>query len=68
SLERVLKQIVRKFLVASLRDKKLKKQVINIQEVKNYLKKEMFDYTQKDEFSIPGIVNGMAYTQYGGDL
>lgn len=28
----------------------------------------MFDYTQKDEFSIPGIVNGMAYTQYGGDL
>lgn len=68
SLERVLKQIVRKFLVASLRDKKLKKQVINIPEVKHYLKKEVFDYTQKDEFSIPGIVNGMAYTQYGGDL
>ncbi|QZX49457.1 endopeptidase La [Mycoplasma sp. E35C] len=68
SLERVLKQIVRKFLVASLRSKSLKSQTIDIPEVKHYLKKEVFDYTQKDEQTIPGIVNGMAYTQYGGDL
>ncbi|MDC4163667.1 endopeptidase La [Mycoplasma bradburyae] len=68
SLERVIKQIVRKFLVAALRDKKLKTQTIGVEEVKHYLKKEIFDYTQKDEVTIPGIVNGMAYTQYGGDL
>lgn len=66
-LERTIQQVARKFLVCNQKSG-LKSEVIGIKEVKHYLKKEMFDYTVRDDDSIPGIVNGMAYTQYGGDL
>lgn len=68
-LERVIQQIVRKYLVERLtgKDKKLTK-VITPKAVEEYLGKKKFDMTLKDKQAIPGIVNGMAYTSAGGDL
>ncbi len=42
--------------------------VIDAKEVNRLLGKRKFDLTLKDKEAIPGIVNGMAYTQAGGDL
>lgn len=67
NLERKIQEISRKFLVANQKNN-LKSQVVDVKVVKNYLKKEIFDYTIRDEDTIPGIVNGMAYTSTGGDL
>ncbi len=67
SLERKIQEIIRKFLVANQK-KNLESQTIDVKAVKGYLKKEIFDYTVRDEDAIPGIVNGMAYTSTGGDL
>ena len=66
-LERLIRQITRKFIVKQQKNK-IKTQEIGIEEVKDYLKKEIYDYTSKDKDSIPGVVNGMAYTTTGGDL
>ncbi|WP_027120165.1 endopeptidase La [[Mycoplasma] testudinis] len=66
-LERTIQQIARKFLVRSQKGE-IENQKIDIKAVKYYLKKEIFDYTTRDEDAIPGIVNGMAYTSSGGDL
>lgn len=66
-LERQIRQIVRKHVVAELKGKKVTN-LIGIDEVKKYLGKEKFDPTLKEKTSIPGIVNGMAYTSAGGDL
>lgn len=66
-LERTIQQIARKFLVRSQKGD-VKTQEIDIKAVKFYLKKELFDYTIRDEDTIAGIVNGMAYTSTGGDL
>lgn len=66
-LERIIQQIVRKYVVDFQKTGKTK-QVVDILLVKKYLKKELYDYTLKDENPIPGVVNGMAYTSTGGDL
>lgn len=66
--ERCIRKIARKFVVEQSSNKDLKSDVIDEKRVSHYLKKEIFDYTQKDEKSIPGVVNGMAYTAFGGDL
>ncbi len=66
-LERQIRQIIRKFVVAELKGQKTPSS-IEIPEVKLYLGKEKFDPTLKEKTAIPGIVNGMAYTSAGGDL
>lgn len=65
--ERLVRQIARKFVVRQHKEN-LKSEVIDVDKVKFYLKKEIYDYTTKDKVSIPGVVNGMAYTTAGGDL
>ncbi|MDE6563156.1 MAG: endopeptidase La [Malacoplasma sp.] len=66
-VERAIRQIARKFVVRQQKEK-LTSQTIGIDEVKFYLKKEIYDYTKKDKEYMPGVVNGMAYTSAGGDL
>ncbi|MEG1821171.1 MAG: endopeptidase La [Malacoplasma sp.] len=66
-VERCVKQIVRKFIVRQEKEN-IKSEIIDVEKVKFYLKKELYDYTFKDRESIPGVVNGMAYTTVGGDL
>ncbi len=66
-LERLINKIARKFIVKQLH-KKIKNQIIDINAVKEYLDKEIYDFNVKDEKNLPGVVNGMAYTLAGGDL
>ncbi|ALA31164.1 peptidase [Mycoplasmoides pneumoniae 19294] len=66
-LERLIQQIVRKYIV-NLQKTGEQQVVVDVDLVKKYLKKEIFDYTVRDEDALPGIVNGMAYTPTGGDL
>ncbi len=66
-LERCTRQISRKFVVRQQKNE-IQNETIGIEEVKKYLKKELYDYTVKDKEPIPGVVNGMAYTSAGGDL
>ncbi|MCF0217767.1 MAG: endopeptidase La [Malacoplasma sp.] len=66
-VERAIRQIARKFVVRQQKEN-IKSQVIGVDEVKFYLKKEIYDYTKKDKEYMPGVVNGMAYTTAGGDL
>lgn len=67
-LKQSLSQIARKFIQKQELDKTLKSLNVDIEQVKEYLSKEKYEHTVKDELSIPGVVNGMAYTEYGGDL
>ena len=69
-LERLIRKICRKIVVELLLKKlnKIPTKVINLKQVKFYLGKEIFEYTCNEKEMIPGIVNGMAYTQAGGDL
>lgn len=66
-VERCIRQVVRKFIVRQEKEN-IKSEIINVDKVKFYLKKELYDYTFKDKESIAGVVNGMAYTTVGGDL
>lgn len=66
-LERLIQRIARKFIVR-MNKGEIDHQVIDNEAVKTYLKKEMYNYTKRDEEPVPGVVNGMAYTSAGGDL
>ncbi len=66
-LERLINKIARKFVMKQLH-KKLQTQTVGINEVREYLDKEIFEYNVTEEYNIPGVVNGMAYTTAGGDL
>lgn len=67
-LERLINKIARKFIVKQLHDKNIKNEIIDIEAVRKYLDKEIFEYNVREKENIPGIVNGMAYTSAGGDL
>lgn len=66
-LERLLNKIARKFIVKFL-NKKITTEEIIADNVKEYLGKQIFDYTKKENESQIGVVTGLAYTQYGGDI
>lgn len=66
-LERLIRKILRKYIVAEMKGHKLPTKV-DKKLVLEYLGKIIFDETLTDEKPIPGIVNGMAYTTVGGDL
>lgn len=66
-LERLIRKIARKFVVKQQHGE-IKNENITIEAVLQYLKKEIFEYNIKETVTIPGIVNGMAYTSAGGDL
>ncbi len=66
-LERLLNKIARKFIVKLLHNE-IKTQTIDIDKVREYLDKEIYEYNSREKVNIPGVVNGMAYTAAGGDL
>lgn len=66
-LERLLNKVARKFIVKLL-NKKITSEEIIADNVKDYLGKQIFDYTKKENQSQVGVVTGLAYTQYGGDI
>lgn len=67
-LGRQLGTICRKIAVQTLKEKRKTKKSVTIKKVKEYLGREKFDYTKKEEDAQIGVVTGLAYTQFGGDI
>lgn len=69
NLERAIAKICRKLVVKMLKnDKKLDVKYINIKAVQEFLGKEIFDYSRKEVEDQIGVVTGLAYTEFGGDI
>ena len=68
-LERYMATLCRKIITNFVKssDKGIKV-LVDINKVKEYLGKELFDYTKKEKTDQIGLVNGLAYTDFGGDL
>ncbi|MDD3392182.1 MAG: endopeptidase La [Bacilli bacterium] len=67
-LERQLATLIRKIVTKIVMEKEDKKQfLIDKQMIINYLGKEKYHFMYYNKTSRVGIVNGLAYTQYGGD-
>ena len=66
-LERLIAQVCRKSVLKILKDPTL---AITLQKdaLEDYLGKAPFEHTKKLEKPQVGVVTGMAYTQYGGDI
>ncbi len=67
-LERKIGACVRKVVVELLRNTELKKVKIDVNKVKEYLGIEKFDDSVKEKEDQVGVVTGLAYTQFGGDI
>ncbi|ALD66236.1 endopeptidase La [Spiroplasma cantharicola] len=66
-LERWIASIVRKFVVKMLK-KEIEKLVVTPKVVNELLKKRIFEHTEKENEAQVGVVTGLAYTQFGGDI
>ncbi|MDD8048188.1 MAG: endopeptidase La [Thomasclavelia sp.] len=66
-LERYIAKICRKAVLQILQEGK-RKITINQAKLTEYLGKAPFDHTKKLKKDTVGVVTGMAYTQYGGDI
>lgn len=66
SLERKLSSLIRKAIAELLKSKK-KKIVLNKKKVNDLLGTRIFDLNEADKIDKVGVVNGMAWTAYGGD-
>ena len=68
-LERLIASIVRKVIVELLSNKGLEKPVaIGPEEVKKHLGVELFEGSKKEKENQVGVVTGLAYTEFGGDI
>jgi ATP-dependent Lon protease len=67
-LEREISKICRKAVKNILLDKDLKQVVVNMDNLKEYLGVQRFDYGKADESNRIGQVTGLAWTEVGGDL
>ena len=67
-LERKIASILRKFVVDKLNGKVKDKVIIDIKKVKKYLGLEIFEPTDKEKGKQVGVVTGLAYTPFGGDI
>lgn len=67
-LERKIASCLRKIAVEFVKKPKTKSVVVDVDKVKEYLKQEIFDNNIKEAKPQIGVVTGLAYTQYGGDI
>ncbi|MRI16930.1 endopeptidase La [Vibrio cholerae] len=67
-LEREISKICRKAVKKILLDKGVKTVVVNQQNLKEFLGVQCFDYGKAEESNRIGQVNGLAWTEVGGDL
>ncbi len=68
NLEREISKICRKAVKNILLDSNLKQVTVNIDNLKDYLGVQRFDYGKADESNRIGQVTGLAWTEVGGDL
>lgn len=66
-LERLVARTCRKSVLKILKNSELKIH-LQIADLENYLGKAPFEHTKKLNKPQVGVVTGMAYTQYGGDI
>lgn len=66
-LERYVAKICRKAVLLVLKEKK-EHLVVDITSLEGYLGKAPFEHTKKLDAPQIGVVTGMAYTQFGGDI
>ena len=65
-LERLIGTIVRKSIKKILMDK-AERVDVTVDNLEEFLGKEKFTYTKNETNDLVGVVNGLAYTEYGGD-
>ncbi len=66
-LERHIAALCRKSVLSILKDKK-RKITINDKQMLDWLGKEIFEYGHKEKKNQIGVVTGLAYTSFGGDV
>lgn len=67
-LERKIAGIIRKVVVDLLSNKDLEKVDVTPEVVEKYLGVPLFENTKKEQSEQVGVVTGLAYTQFGGDI
>ncbi len=67
-LERKLASIMRKICVEILTNKDVKNIVVTASDVEKYLGIAIFENSKKEVNDQVGVVTGLAYTEYGGDI
>ncbi len=67
-LQRLIATTMRKGAVELLTNKDVKKIHVDTKKVGEYLGKPLFENTKKEKEDTIGVVTGLAYTQFGGDI
>ncbi len=67
-LERLIATIIRKIVKKIVVDKSKENYVIKVDNISEYLGNEKYFYHNNDSEGNIGVVNGLAYTKYGGDI
>ncbi|MCR4911807.1 MAG: endopeptidase La [Bacilli bacterium] len=67
-LERKIASCLRKVAVAIVKDPSIEHIEIDDKKVREYLGIEIFDYSKKGKEPQVGVMTGLAYTEFGGDI
>ena len=67
-MERKIASCLRKVAVAIVKDPSITHVEIDDKKVREYLGVEIFDYSKKEKEKQIGVITGLAYTEYGGDI
>ncbi len=67
-LQRLIATTMRKAAVEILTNKDVKKVNVTVSKIGEYLGKPLFENTKKEKVDTVGVVTGLAYTQFGGDI
>ena len=67
-LERKISSCLRKVAVSIVKDPTIGQTIINVDKVREYLGTPIFEDTHKEKEAQVGVVTGLAYTEYGGDI
>ncbi len=67
-LERKIASICRKAVVELIKNPKKRKIVVTKKKVQEYLGTEIFDFSRASKAPTVGVVTGLAYTQFGGEI
>ncbi|MFA7032230.1 MAG: endopeptidase La [Bacilli bacterium] len=67
-LERKIASCLRKVAVAIVKDSKITSIEIDVEKVRKYLGTPIFEDSKKEKVPQIGVVTGLAYTEYGGEI
>jgi ATP-dependent Lon protease len=68
-LERLVANICRKIVTNMVSSKeKIKSYAVTVKDIEKYLGKRKYFYTENNTEDRVGVANGLAYTQFGGDI